>query len=76
MCEQVKDTTTVPSGTLVILAPGDVRPGHMMLAPLRMKRMAPLSTCIFGQMKGSAEEAKHRLERLTVWLLEGACLHH
>ena len=41
-----KDTTTVFSGTLVILAPGDVRPGHIMLAPLSMNRIAPLSTCI------------------------------
>ena len=43
----------MPSGTWVILAPGDVRPGHMMLAPLRMKRIAPLSTCILGAMNGS-----------------------
>ena len=49
-----KDTTTVSSGTLVILAPGDVRPGHMMFAPLRMNRIAPLSTCIFGAKNGSA----------------------
>ena len=42
----LKDTTTVFSGTFVILAPGDVRPGHIMLAPLSMNRIAPLSTCI------------------------------
>ncbi len=35
------------------LAPGDVSPGHMMLAPLRTNLMAPLSTCWCGRMKGS-----------------------
>ena len=50
-----KDTTTVFSSSFVILAPGDVRPGHIMLAPLRMNRIAPLSTCIFGNMKGSGK---------------------
>ena len=42
----LEDTTMVFSGTGVsILAPGEVSPGHMMLAPLRMNLMAPLSTC-------------------------------
>ena len=36
-----------------ILAPGDVSPGHMMLAPLKMNRMAPLSTCTLGSRSGS-----------------------
>jgi hypothetical protein len=31
----------------------DVRPGHMILAPLKTKVMAPLSTCIRGQINGS-----------------------
>lgn len=38
------------------LAPGDVRPGHMILAPLRTNLMAPLSTCWCGRMKGSGEQ--------------------
>lgn len=50
-----KDTTTVPLGTLVILAPGDVNPGHIILAPLRINLIAPLSACCQGHMKGSAE---------------------
>ena len=49
----IKDTTTVPSGTSPILAPGDVRPGHMIFAPLRINRIAPLSTCIGGHRNGS-----------------------
>lgn len=48
-----KDTTTVPLGTGVILAPGDVSPGHIMLAPLSTKRIAPLSTCSHGNRNGS-----------------------
>lgn len=43
----------VPFGTGVICAPFDVRPGHIMFAPLRTKRIAPLSTCCFGRKKGS-----------------------
>ena len=39
-----QDTTTLFSGTVSILAPGEVRPGHMMLAPLSTNLMAPLST--------------------------------
>ena len=46
-------TTTVPFGLFVILAPGEVNPGHMMLAPLKTNLMAPLSTCWYGSMKGS-----------------------
>ena len=35
-------------------APGDVRPGAIMLAPLRMNLIAPLSTCSLGNKFGSA----------------------
>lgn len=34
-------------------APGEVRPGHITLAPLRMNLIAPRSTCICGIMNGS-----------------------
>ena len=54
----LKDTTTVPFGTGVICAPLDVNPGHIIFAPLRTKRIAPLSTCCFGRKKGS--EKKHQ----------------
>lgn len=51
--------TSVDSGTFgVIRAPFDVRPGHMMLAPCRTNWIAPLSTCISGQMNGSVDEEK------------------
>ena len=47
--------TTCPADSPgVIFAPFDVNPGHIMFAPARTKVMAPLSTCISGQMKGSA----------------------
>ena len=39
-----------------ILAPGEVRPGHIMLAPLRMNLIAPLSTWTLGSMVGSERE--------------------
>ena len=45
--------TIEPLSTRVILAPGDVRPGHMILAPLRTNLIAPLSTCICGAINGS-----------------------
>lgn len=51
----IKDTTTVPFGAGVIIAPGDVSPGHMMLAPLSTKRIAPLSTCCHGRKNGSEQ---------------------
>lgn len=54
----MKDTTTVPLGAEVMMAPGDVRPGHMMLAPLRTKRIAPLSTCCHGRKNGSVHQNK------------------
>lgn len=38
------------------LAPGDVSPGHMMLAPLKTNLIAPLSTCWCGRIKGSVKE--------------------
>ena len=41
-----EDTTMVSSGRETsIRAPGEVSPGHMMLAPLKINLMAPLSTC-------------------------------
>lgn len=45
--------TTLPLSTGVMQAPGDVRPGHMMLAPLNTNRMAPLSTCSIGKKNGN-----------------------
>lgn len=36
-----------------IKAPGDVNPGHMMLAPLSTNRIAPLSTWSIGRKKGN-----------------------
>ena len=51
---QTKDTTMLSLGNATNLAPGDVRLGHMTLAPLRINLMAPLSTCCCGNMKGSA----------------------
>lgn len=49
-----------PGKTVSILAPFEVRPGHIMLAPLRMNLMAPLSTCSHGNMNGSAKDATRR----------------
>lgn len=43
----------------VMIAPLDVSPGHITLAPLNTNVMAPLSTCIKGQMNGSASEASY-----------------
>lgn len=37
----------------VIIAPLEVKPGHIIFAPLKTNDIAPLSTCIKGQMKGS-----------------------
>ena len=37
----------------VICAPGDVNPGHMMLAPLSTNLIAPLSTCWGVRINGS-----------------------
>lgn len=50
-----KDTTVVPLGTDVRTAPGDVNPGHMILAPLSTNFMAPLSTCSNGKKNGTAK---------------------
>lgn len=44
--------TTVPFSTGVIHAPGDVNPGHMILAPLNTNRIAPLSTWSIGKKNG------------------------
>lgn len=46
-------TTIVSFGTSVIIAPGEVKPGHMILAPLRTNLIAPLSTCCIGRKNGS-----------------------
>ena len=46
------------ASSLVILAPGDVSPGHMMLAPLSTNRIAPLSTCMWGKMNGTEIESQ------------------
>lgn len=51
-----KDTTTVSASAGYSLAPGDVSPGHMMLAPLKTNLMAPLSTCWCGRIKGSVKK--------------------
>lgn len=48
-------TTTVSAGTSSILPPGDVRPGHMTLAPDITNLIAPRSTCILGRMSGSGQ---------------------
>lgn len=46
--------TTDDGGTLgVMMAPLDVKPGHIMLAPESTNVMAPLSTCMRVHMKGS-----------------------
>lgn len=53
--------TTLSGSSLVILAPGEVSPGHMMLAPLNTNLMAPLSTCMRGNMKGTADIKERKL---------------
>lgn len=45
--------TTVPLSTGVMHAPGDVKPGHIMFAPLNTNRIAPLSTCSIGKKYGN-----------------------
>lgn len=45
----------VPLSTGVKIAPGDVKPGHIMLAPLRTNFIAPLSTCSRGRKNGSGK---------------------
>lgn len=46
-------TTGQLSPTSTILPPADVRPGHMMFAPLRTNLIAPRSTWKCGIMFGS-----------------------
>lgn len=48
-----KDTIIASLSASIRLAPGDVRPGHIMFAPLKINLMAPLSTCWCGNMNGS-----------------------
>ena len=43
---------TESAGTSSISPPAEVRPGDMMLAPERTKRIAPRSTRYFGKMSG------------------------
>ena len=45
-------TASPSSVSRLRLAPGEVSPGHMMLAPERTNRMAPLSTCWWGRISG------------------------
>ena len=52
-CSAAMDTGRAP--------PAEVKPGHMMLAPLSTKRMAPLSTCMRFIMLGSGEEEGERV---------------
>lgn len=51
-------TTAFAGKAGVIMAPFEVSPGHIILAPERTKVIAPLSTCINGQMKGSIKWTK------------------
>lgn len=37
----------------VMMAPFDVKPGHIILAPDKTNVIAPLSTCISGHINGS-----------------------
>lgn len=48
----IATTVSFPTGC-GINAPGDVKPGHMILAPLSTNRIAPLSTCNIGRKKGN-----------------------
>lgn len=69
--------TTELAGRLgVMMAPFEVSPGHMMLAPERTNVMAPLSTCISGQMNGSGKQKRHESEKIeTVLRLMSVYLH-
>ena len=54
ICDGYSLTTTVSAGrSMSIRAPGDVNPGAIILAPLRINFIAPLSTCSFGNKFGS-----------------------
>ena len=46
----IKDYQMDPLGQGVIRAPDEVKPGHIMLAPLSTNLIAPLSTCCQGKM--------------------------
>lgn len=54
-----KDTTIVFCGTGSIFAPGEVKPGHIMLAPLITNLMAPKSTCSLGRKNGSRNKMQY-----------------
>ena len=66
-----KDTTTASLSTGVILAPGDVRPGHMIFAPLKTNLIAPLSTCSCGSMNGSVHKRKKFVKQIEYRINEG-----
>ena len=53
----IQDTTMLSLGMSISLAPGEVSPGHMTLAPLRMNLMAPRSTRCSGSIHGSEERS-------------------
>lgn len=48
--------TTVFAGTSHNLAPGEVRPGHIILDPFKTCLIAPRSICNCGSRKGSAKK--------------------
>lgn len=50
-----KDTTMALASIGLILAPGEVKPGHIIFAPLRINLIAPLSTCSCGNINGSTK---------------------
>lgn len=46
----------VPLSTGLICAPFEVKPGHIIFAPLRTNLIAPLSTCCLGKKNGSVTQ--------------------
>lgn len=42
----------VSTGKSSIIAPGEVRPGHITFAPFRIYLIPPLSICILGNKQG------------------------
>lgn len=66
-------TTGVSAPTFSSKAPpGDVRPGHIMLAPARTNFIAPRSTCnffiIFGSVPSSRQEHIRGFELSVKWV--------
>lgn len=61
-CLPSTTTVTIVPGSKfgVIIAPLEVKPGAIMLAPASTACIAPASTCINGQIKGSDQsKVKH-----------------